>query len=473
MINEFILKKLRNRVAKKAKHNMLNLSFYKRKLRANNIPLNTVRNITSLEKLEKFLDKYKIEWVTEKELIEMSDTYSLPLSLVSQEERTWIQASSGYTFSAKLLLENEKNIPITRKRVAYTRKDLKSACKVYEGLEELLKGDLYRSVAIFGRLGDLCGSGTYPFLALSGNYIKLKVKTLYFGIPRSDSETLQWLKECRELNITGMIGIPSTLKKIVNVARSNDIFFDNLKLVGTGGDSLPRKLIEELYEIGAQLITIGWGAQEIAPLSTVAIGNVFSVNPSFPSTEGMGILGTLYFVRITDKNGESIDEEEEGYIRITSPFQGTTLIDYNTEDIGKFIADSYIVCHKNKNIKVPFPLLDYNISRSKEHSFRILEKNVYIKDLREICYSCVGYEYLLGIKDNFLHIYIGNNNLRHKEKIKEYLANLLPFDVLRNTYIKVIPRQILLRYLYPQKHYKPHNIVGNEIVLQLEKISVP
>jgi phenylacetate-coenzyme A ligase PaaK-like adenylate-forming protein len=467
MIKEFFIKKIGDKVAKKTKNNLLEIPFYRKRLKENNIHLGEVRNITSLEKLETFLNKHKIEWVTEEEMLEMSKDYCLSLSIVPQNKRSWIQASSGYTLATKLLT-NTSDVILTRKRVAYTKKDLKEACKIYESLKNLLENDISLTIAIFGRLGDLCGSGTYPFLAISGGYSNVNVKTLYYGLPKNETELLQWLKECKELNISGIIGIPSTLEKLTKISKACDLYFKNLKLVGTGGDRLHKTLIEELYDIGAKIITIGYGAQEVTPLSTVAIGTIFSTILKFPATEGLGVIGNLNYVRITDKNGESVELEEEGHIRVTSPFEGTTLVDYDTKDVGKFINDHFFVRHGNKELKIPFPSLSYEISRLNEHSLRVRERNVYVKDLREIGYLSVGYEFIIGTEDNKLHIFITKPE---KEKMMSYLYNLLPSEIAENTYVHIIPTTILSKYLYPAGHYKPHNIANSQITkLLLESV---
>jgi phenylacetate-coenzyme A ligase PaaK-like adenylate-forming protein len=450
---EWFAKRAADKVAKRTKKAFLKIPFYRRKLRENNIPFNVVRSITSFVKLENFLNKYRnVEWISEDEMIKMSDDYCLPLSFVAPEERCWVQASSGYTLSEKMVLNSEKDLHITRKRVAYTKKDLETASKIFEGLVEILPNG--SSLAIFGRLGDLCGSGTYPFLAISGNYTKLKVKTLYFGIPQNEDEAYQWLRECESLRISGMIGIPSTLERLTSVAKFHNLHFTNLKLVGTGGHKLSKKLVEQLCQFGAKVITIGYGAQEIAPLANVAFGNVYSEISSFPPMGGMGVLGTLYYLRITDKNGETVSDGENGFIRVTSPFDGTTLIDYNTNDLGKIIERKYAVWWKGKSVTLPFPLLDYDINRSQENALRVLERNVYTKDITELCCSFVGYRFLIGVKNNnLLYIYVDDPD--KVENLRERLANFLPSDILKNTRVEAIPKQILQKYLHPKDIINP------------------
>ena len=164
-----------------------------------------------------FLNKYKeVTWISEHELLLMSDTYGLQLSRVPQQERVWVQASSGYNLSK--IIENGNFRVITRKRVAYTKGDLLRACKLFEMLSDIFPKQT-PTIAIFGRLGDLCGSGTYPFLVLSGNYLKFKCRTLYFGIPQNEVQALQWLKEISDLKIDGIIGIPSTLDLLTKIAK--------------------------------------------------------------------------------------------------------------------------------------------------------------------------------------------------------------------------------------------------------------
>ncbi|MDW8004844.1 MAG: hypothetical protein RMI04_08560 [Thermofilaceae archaeon] len=151
---------------------------------------------------------------------------------------------------------------------------------------------------------------------------------------------------------------------------------------------------------------------------------------------------------------------------MTSPFEGTSLIDYNTYDVGKFVEREYITIYKGKDIKLPFPMLGYDINRSNENALRILEKNVYTKDILEICYPYVGYNFIVATEDNFLYIFISDS--KREKDIEEKMANLLPSDVFKNTRIEVIARHILEKYLHPKGHYKPHNVLHPDVLHQLK-----
>ena len=455
---KFIAERFIKKIAKKAKAALLQIPFYRKKLKKNGISFYEVRRINSIERLTAFLNKYKeVTWISEHELLLMSDTYGLQLSRVPQQERVWVQASSGYNLSK--IIENGNFRVITRKRIAYTKGDLLRACKLFEMLSDIFPKQT-PTIAIFGRLGDLCGSGTYPFLVLSGNYLKFKCRTLYFGIPQNEVQALQWLKEISDLKIDGIIGIPSTLDLLTKIAKEHGLFFEKLKLVGSGGDKIHKGVINSLIELGANIITVGYGAQEVAPLSTVAIGVPYSELKELPATQGLRVLGNLCFVRITDKRGESVDQGEEGYIRITTPFDGTTLIDYNINDIGRLISHEYSIYYKGKSVNVPFPLLDYRISRAQEHAFSVQARIVYTRDLQEVCNLVAGYNYLLGSDNERLYIFITTNH--DPEFLLVRLKHALPHEIFKNVEVIQVPEHILHRYLYPANHYKPHNILDQK-----------
>ncbi|MDW8004842.1 MAG: hypothetical protein RMI04_08550 [Thermofilaceae archaeon] len=106
---EMFVKRAADKVAKRARQALMQIPFYRRKMRDNKISINEVRGINFLARLDNFLNKYRnVQWITENEMIGMSDRYSSDLSLVPEKERVWVQASSGYTLSTRMLLDNAK-----------------------------------------------------------------------------------------------------------------------------------------------------------------------------------------------------------------------------------------------------------------------------------------------------------------------------------------------------------------------------
>ncbi len=463
-----IIRKKTNEVAKQAREALLSIPFYQKKLKHYNVPKKEVRKIRDIETLSEFLDKYSyVPWVSENDL--MNYDFSAKLSRVPLEKRTWLQATSGYFLAEKIsspyLKDSTEEILkiISRKKVAFTKKDVKKVVNtVIKSRLKELTGTSTPTLAIIARFGDLCGSGTYPLLTLAGNFLKYNPKVLYYGEPKNSNQLLQWAYELYKINPEGILTTPIMIEKLYKTLEENLSFtsFSNLKFISLGAMRPLKSSLDASCKIGAKIIINGYGLQEVAPLGIVAQGILFSSIKKIPPTDGLITLGSLYFVRIVDKEGKTVNPGEKGTIRITSPFEGTTLIDYDTKDIGKLVALNSLITYHNKNFKVPWPLLDINITRSIEHSIDVVEHRVDTVLLEELCSSVDGYSFLVGSDIKNLYIFFKDDVPNEKiEKFKKMINLSLPEEVVANTKICKIPKEVMNKFLHPIEHYKPHNFL--------------
>lgn len=463
-----------NKVARRVRKALMQIPFYRQKLQDNKIPISEVRGIDSVAKLERFLNKYRgVKWVSDEDLI--NNDFSLKLSLVPQSERIWVQSSSGYEASSQALKfglkGNEQFLMnfIAKKKVAFTRNDLKMVIDIVykRGLEDLVAHFASPTIALFGTMGVMHGSGTFPLIGISGGYADIRVKTLYFGIPLNELQTLQWVSEAKSSGVCGIISNVRSLDLITDVALSKGVNFENLFFVAVGGDPVPEPLIKRCHEIGAKIVVVGYSVQEVVPLGAIARGVVSSVLKEFPVTSGLVILGNLCFVRITDKEGFSVNAGEKGIIKITAPFEGATLIDYNTHDIGRFIDIQANLLYRGRQFLAPYPILGLDIRREAEHTLRVVGNNIPTYVLYNLCYEVLNHDFLLGTDSQKLYVFLTNNTPKDIiSQLKNSLRMVIPQERTDYLEVRVVSRELLRKCVYPAGHHKPHNVIIEDNILQ-------
>jgi len=456
-----------NRIAKKVRNALLSISFYRKKLKENSVNLREVKRINSIEKLDRFLQKYgKVSWVTERDLI--GSNFSSHLSLVQKNERIWIQMSSGYSLIEKVkkgedFFETVKKF--RRKKVAFTESDLQHIIEeVYlRGLRKLYSNfDGVPTISIFGRLVVYGGSGTYPFASLVKLMDKFPVRILPYSEPFSEEQTYEFLLDSIENGTNGIIATPSVIGKMGKLAMEKGLIYPCLTYVGIGGFKPSKKVVELAHHMGAKLVINGYSVQECMPLGCVASGVMSSEDKQWETSPGLMVLGNLCYVRIVDKNGENVSEGEEGEIRITSPFEGTFLLDYAPGDVTTLVSLMSSIEWKRWRLRIPFPILSYDIVRRDEKQFvKVSEFFVSLSNLCEVLSAHVGYEFLIynSRLRQKLMIFIPKDVTRKdyeniKRKIR-YISCRVTFGDIR---ILRIERDLLKRVVYPYDHHKPHNI---------------
>jgi phenylacetate-coenzyme A ligase PaaK-like adenylate-forming protein len=464
-IASWYAKRKADEVARRAREALLSIPFYREKIKQNSVDIYDVKQINSIEKLDKFLQKYKIDWVNEKDLI--NENFSLDLSLVHQEKRIWIQTSSGYSLIERLKSGEpffEMMKKFKRKKVAFTRNDMDRVIReIYlPGIKRLFPENITPTIAIFARLLFYGGSGTYPLISFTRALDKLPVRVLPYGEPLSQEQIYDYVIDSMENKTNGIITSPSILMDIGKFMIENGLKYENLRYVAVGGFRPTREVIEVGHKIGAEIVIDGYSVQECMPLGGIAAGIISSENEKFEKQDGMLVFGNLCHIRIVDKNGENVSEGEEGFIRVTAPFEGTSLIDYSTGDITKLLSYYSFVNFKGLNIKLPFPQLSYEIRRKDENFIKIREYPISISHLTEILSSHVGFNFLIyepPLKDElFILLPDGLSENEYKEiskKIK-YLLHPPFYKLLK---IGKINESKLRKIVYPFNHHKPHNII--------------
>jgi len=463
----WIVKRKRDVIAKKVRRALLNIPFYREKVKQNSIPFYEVKRINSIEKLEKFLQKYKVCWVKSEDLV--GSDFSSHLSLASRNKRTWVQYSSGYTLIEKLRCgENfwESVRKFRRKKVAFTDADLKLVLNgVYlNGLRRVFPKNFIPKISIFARMYIFGGSGTYPFASLLMLLKKFPLIVLPYGEPLSREQLYDHVLDSMENDTNGIITAPSILEEIGEFMVENKLRYENLRYVGMGGLKPTKEIVNLGHEIGAQLIIDAYSVQECMPLGCIASGTISSEDKSWEATEGLMVLGNLCHVRIVDKNGENVDEGEEGEIRITSPFEGTTLIDYAPGDVTSLLHSNNVVEFKGWRINIPYPLLSWDIRRKDENpSVRIREHPMSMNILSEILSSHLGYDFVIlkpTTADELLLLIpnnIGENTYEEIcQKIRYVVPHPLFYDLVK---VKKIDEAKLREIVYPSFHHKPHNVI--------------
>ncbi|MEM2440731.1 MAG: hypothetical protein QW493_05925 [Candidatus Bathyarchaeia archaeon] len=467
-IAPFYAKIKRNSIAKKVRNALLSIPFYRKKLRENSIELYEVRKINSIEKLDKFLQKYNVSWVEGTDL--MGNDFSSHLSLVPGSKRTWIQVSSGYSLVEKLRSGEsflEAIQKFKRKKIAYTQKDVNLVIKelYLRGLKRFFANlpTSTPAVAIFSRMYIYGGSGTYPFASLTRVSQKIPLRVLPYGEPLSQEQLCDYVFDSIENDANGILITPSILNNIGSFMVENKLRYKNLMFIGTGGFKPSKEVIELGHEIGAKIVIDAYGAQECMPLGCVAYGIISSVDKNWEASDGLMVMGNLCHVRVVDENGENVDEGEEGEIKITSPFEGTCLIDYAPGDVTRLLGYSTTITLNNQKIKLPFPSLSIDIKRKHESGYvKIKEYPVSIDILKEILTSYFGYNFAIckpQSKEELLILV--PNSVEEKsceemfQKIRYSLCPLI-YDSIK---IKRIDETKLRNIVFPSLQFKPHNLI--------------
>ena len=451
---EFFIRRYVNQIAKNVRKAFREIPFYRRKLKKFGIPESEVDKISSVEELDKFLSKYPYPYVTSEDLI--NKDYSLNLSFVPQEKRIWIQTSSGY----EGLVDFIKGIELKRKSVAYTREDLKKVSElIYQrGLMELPLPEKPANIGIFARLGDMCGSGAYPFIGISGNYAKIPARTLYFGYPSNDLQLFQWMLEAKNLGIDGIITVPSVIDRMVKIAEEKRFKFSSFTFLAYGGDRLLPSFFSKVHQLGAEAIISGYSVQEAFPLGGIGWGVVSSESSKIEETDGIIITPGLCRVRITDEKGENVSIGERGYVKITSVFEGTSLIDYFPGDVAKLIDNEAEINWKGRKIKIPSPVIDFDISRAKEYSIRIQERTIPTNVLVDVCGEVSGYNFLIFHNTNQISIVFPFSVRKKIYQFKQKLSLLVPQEVYERMRICLAKDEFIRKMVFPLNHHKPHNL---------------
>jgi phenylacetate-coenzyme A ligase PaaK-like adenylate-forming protein len=465
-IASWYMRKKQDILAKKVRNAILSIPFYREKIKKNSIDLQEVKRINSLEKLDNFLQKHKIKWLENTDLI--GNDFSSHLSLVPKNKRTWIQTSSGYSLVEELR-KNENFIEsaqkIKRKKVAFTERDLNLVIKeVYlQGLKRLVPDNPMPAISIFSRMYIYGGSGTYPFATLVRISQKFPLRVLPYGEPLSEEQLCNYVLDSIENNTNGIITTPSILSDIGKFMVENKLQYKNLKYIGMGGFKPTKEVINLGHEIGAKLIIDAYSVQECMPLGCIASGVISSEEKNWEADEGLRVMGNLCYVRVVDKNGENVSEGEEGEIRITSPFEGTFLIDYSPGDVTKLLSYHSAVNLNGQKIKLPFPLLSYDIKRKEENEYvKIKEYPISIPILSEILMSYVGYNFAIykpKSKDEL--ILLIPNNLKeenYQEMQKKIRYTIYPLLYGSVKFQKKDENQ-LRKIVFPNFHHKPHNMI--------------
>ncbi|MEM5793672.1 MAG: hypothetical protein QXS48_04665 [Candidatus Aenigmatarchaeota archaeon] len=465
-IAPFYVKIKQNSIAKKVRDAMLSIPFYREKLRENSIEFSEVRRINSIEKLDNFLQKYKVNWVEGTDL--MGNDFSSHLSLVPQNKRTWVQVSSGYSLVERLrsgesFLETIKKFK--RKKIAYTQKDVNTVIKelYLRGLRRFFANISTPSVAIFSRMYIYGGSGTYPFASLMRVSQKIPLRVLPYGEPLSHEQLCDYVLDSIENDANGVLITPSILRDIGTFMVENKLRYKNLMFIGTGGFKPSKEVIDLGHEIGAKIVIDAYGAQECMPLGCVAYGIISSVDRNWEASDSLMVMGNLCHIRVVDEKGENVSEGEEGEIKITSPFEGTCLIDYAPGDVTRLVSYSTTITLNNQKITLPFPSLSIDIRRKHESGYvKIKEYPVSVDILKEILTSYAGYNFAIckpQTKEELLILIPSSMEERNYEEMCKkirYTVCPLRYSLLR---FKKIDEGKLREIVFPSLQFKPHNLI--------------
>ncbi len=458
IIKRFLKRKI-DEIAKKTRASLLEIPFYRKKIREYNIPLDEVKSLSSIKKLEKFLNKYNIKWITPGELI--NKDFSLFLSRVPQRERVWVQTSSGYSIAWK-----KDKVKIGIKRVAYTWEDVNEVMKqiYFYGIKSLLKDYNLPTITIFSRLNGLALSGRSPFIGLTLLSAKFPLRVFPFGEPLTEEQYEIYTKLAVELDSNGIISTPYIFSRIEKCCEKLGMSFPHLKFVALGGYTPTQDIVKKCHEIGSKIVVDGYSLQEVMPLGAIASGVISSEDTQIGEDEGLIPYGTLCYLRIVDEDNQSVGEGEKGEIKITSPFKGTSLVDYPTGDVSKVISLYSVKNFKGRTINLPLPTLSYEINRKNESLVKkINEYPIHLDMLSLLLRENVGYE-------NFL-IYTASDELvvmttkEKSDRVKEIIRRAF-FSAQPSVYEKIriieVERESLEKFVYPDG-YKPHNIYPEKL----------
>jgi len=158
-----------------------------------------------------------------------------------------------------------------------------------------------------------------------------------------------------------------------------------------------------------------------------------------------------------------VERLRKGEIRITSPFEGTTLIDYAPGDVTKLLSYNSTIEFRGWRINLPYALLSYDIRRSHESSYvKIREYPMSLPILNEILASHCSYDdaiFKSRLKDELVILVPenikGDNFDEICQKIR-YIAYPPIYGLIR---VKKVKEEKLRRIIYTNIHHKPHNII--------------
>ncbi|HDH91372.1 MAG TPA: hypothetical protein ENF38_00295, partial [Candidatus Aenigmarchaeota archaeon] len=399
-LSSSFLKSKTKKFAREVRDALLSLEFYRNKIRENKIPLSRVKEINDLNTLEKFLNEHPIEWVKPDDLV--NDTYSSFLSKAPSSERLFPQSSSGYS-----VVEGRS---IGRKKVMFTKRDIKKALEIYKrGMEVLYEKNERPVIGLLGHLNYPSGSGNYPNLGLLLlNFLHNKSIIFYsYGAPLTDEHLIGIARMMEEDKVNGVISTPSIVSRLLDIYKPKE----NLRFIAMGGFKPPKEVVEKSRET-ADIVIDGYSVQEVMPLTSIGNGIMSSKWKKLSETEGIVVNGLLCYVRVVDKDGQSVNEGEKGEIRVTTAFEGTSLIDYPTEDETKLLSKNSTYYWRGWKILTPFPLLDYCIKRTgKKDVYRIKEYSVNSTLLESVISDIISYDFHIKIdrREGRIEIFLPND----------------------------------------------------------------
>ncbi|MEM5813266.1 MAG: AMP-binding protein [Candidatus Aenigmatarchaeota archaeon] len=484
-VGKLYIERERNKIAKRARNAILQIPFYREKLKENDIDIWEVKQINTIEKLDRFLEKYG-SVISPKPNDLMGKNFSQHLSMVDPKYRIWVQSSSGYTSIEKIRGRYDlKEFPkiFKRKTVAYTARDIEEFFNkiLYPSIKTVFKDIETPTIADLAHLyGMPSGSGLYPAVSIPAFSLKrgIPIRLLCYGEPiggRLADYVIETIDKVDAIQTT-----PAILHDIAKFMTENGLRYNKLELISVGGYKPSKKSVEEAHSIGARIFANLYGAQEVCPFAFIANGVMSSENRRIPPTDGLVVRETFVHVRVVDKYGNNVSEGEEGEIRVTAPFEGTALIDYPVGDITKLISYETETIYNSIEMKIPFPTLSYDIRRkSDERTVKVREYSFNLDIAEEILRHYFGYDYCIVIpevaenhdnkNDRIIVLLPDNVNDEEIIEIEDRLYDFMNpmFKSLRTIEVERLPPNVLKDIVYPLSHHKPHNIIR---INQYEKI---
>ena len=194
-----------------------------------------------------------------------------------------------------------------------------------------IRASKYFSENIFGQnIGDiislfLTGAGPY-FMPTFFSYLNRR--------PYYDAQDIEnTTKLIIDYKIPNLIGSPKQLRNLIYYIKNKKFSITSLKTVTYTGSKISRVLFEDMKIYLCKNIVNNYGSTEAGPLSHNIIE--YYPNPNFIGRPNAGNK-----VEIVDELGNILKNEEEGLIRIKTPYMATEY--YNNEvATKKFFKDSW------------------------------------------------------------------------------------------------------------------------------------
>jgi len=154
-------------------------------------------------------------------------------------------------------------------------------------------------------------------------------------------------------------------------------------------------------------------------------------------------------------------------LKVTSPYEGTTLIDYFIGDYAKIIDTKTKILIKGREVTLNTLVLDWgSIKRIEEKEASIKSNVIELSGITELLLHEFKDGFIIGHNSEALYLFLKKSIIKTQtiSNVKKVLEEVLPADVGIQIYI--VPDQTFSELYHPLGHHKGHKIIIEESFLK-------